>query len=701
MKIWHQYPFVRLLIPFIAGIIFAITSGFSVHIPLILIVLILLVYVTLALFYTRQIRYGMRWIPGFLINLLFLMAGYEITLINTSEFYPSNISHHVDGKRIFIVQVTEPTSEKPKSFKVIVNALYAFDSTTKKDVSGKLLLYFAKDSKAETIHYGDQLIIRAKLNPIAPPQNPGEFNYKSYLANRGIYDQGFVKSNEWQIVAYDRGLPWIAFGLHLRQKLMDILRSQNITGKEYAIATAILLGYDGYLEPEQIREFSSSGAMHILCVSGLHVGIIYLLLNSLLLFMDKKRWTKIIKTLLLILLIWLYGLITGFSPSVLRAATMFSFVIIGDVSRRNANIYNSLAASALVLLVLNPHILMDVGFQLSYVAVTGIVWLYRPLYTTGVPKNIVLRKIWQITAVSITATLATFPVTLFYFRQFPVLFPVTNLIAIPLASAIIYGGISVLIFSFVPVLNSLLSSILVAMIGFLNASVKFIEGLPFAVIRGIYINPVEMVLVACSIFFFCFFLLTRRRRLLFIATSSVLLLLTSVTARHYQNERQRRMVVYNVSKASAIDFINGRQNYFYADSALQNDPQKIGYHIQNARLLAGIKNSGKNLSFGEDIYTDQLIKKGRYIQYGNKRIVMIDHGFRVSYSPKALKVDWIILSHDPQISLSSLKALFDFDLLIIDSSNSNWTSETWISDCKNAGINYYAVQRQGALDLKI
>ena len=701
MKIWHQYPFIRLLIPFIGGIIIATSISFEVHIPIVIIGLVLLIYVTGALFFFRKLSYNFRWIPGALINLIFLMLGYELTLIGTPEFQPSNISHYSTGHQNYIVQVKEPADEKPNSYKVIAKVLYAVDSGVAQKLSGKVIFYFQKDSAASRIEYGDQLIIHVRLNKISPPQNPGEFNYKRFMANKGIYEQGYVKSSDWKVVARDKGFFLTAFGLHLRRKLMDILSRQNIKGREYAIANAILLGYDGYLEPEQMREFSGSGAMHILCVSGLHVGIIYLLLNAILFFMNKKRWTRILKTLLLIILIWFYALLTGFAPAVIRAATMFTIVIIGDASRRNANIYNSLAASALILLALNPRILMDVGFQLSYIAVAGIVWLYRPLYNTVIPKNFLLRKIWQITVVSIAATLATLPVTLFYFRQFPVLFPVTNLIVIPLATGIIYTGISVLLFSSIPVLGSALSFVLVKMIAFLNASVKFIEGLSFGVIRGIYIDSAEMILIGSCIIFFCVFLLNRKRRFFFITAGSALLLFISVSVRHFKNLQQRRMVVYNINKASAIDFINGRQSYLFADSVLINDQQSFGYHIQNAHVKAGIKNTGITFSIYQDFNGESLIKQGRYFQYYDKRIVLIDDTFHSSSADKTLKVDCVILSHNPSISLSSIRELFDFDLLILDSSNYSWETEEWITECKNEGINYYSVQQQGALVLKI
>ncbi|OQX80487.1 MAG: hypothetical protein B6D61_01860, partial [Bacteroidetes bacterium 4484_249] len=387
MKIWHQYPFIRLVIPVIIGIISAVYLDLPLFIPSSLLTGIIVIYAIIIFVFSKKVGYKLRWISGALINIFILLAGYQLTILNTPKFDRQNIINYSTLSDKFLIQVTEPVAEKPNSYKVVANALLFKDSIEWKKISGKIILYFEKDSLVRDIEYGDQLVIHTRLNEVKPPQNPGEFNYKKYLSNKGIYHQGFVKCGQWQILKRNTGNPVKAFGIALRNKFLEIFESNHLTGREFAVASAILLGYDDKLDADQQREFSGAGAMHILCVSGLHVGIIYVILSNLLIFLNKKRNLRIIKVFVLLILIWFYALITGFSPSVLRASTMFSFIIIGQSMKRKANIYNSIAASAFLLLVINPYIITQVGFQLSYIAVLGIVTLYRPIYILLIPDN--------------------------------------------------------------------------------------------------------------------------------------------------------------------------------------------------------------------------------------------------------------------------------------------------------------------------
>ncbi len=191
--------------------------------------------------------------------------------------------------------MTETVTERPGSYKIVADALGFRDSINWKPTSGKVILYFEKDSAVRRISYGDQLIVHTTLNPVNPPMNPGEFNYKQYLANRGIYNQGFVKAASWKILASDKGNPIMAFSIKVRNNFLHILESENIKGDEFAVASALLLGFTDYLDADQMKEYAGSGAMHILSVSGLHVGIIYLFLNFPLYFLNKKRLTRILK----------------------------------------------------------------------------------------------------------------------------------------------------------------------------------------------------------------------------------------------------------------------------------------------------------------------------------------------------------------------------------------------------------------------
>jgi competence protein ComEC len=703
MKIWHQYPFIRLVLPFIAGIVAAISLNFSLKISILpFISLILLLFGLMVFAFAKKISYSQRWLNGVVIHLLLFCSGYEVTRLNTLFLDKDNISHFKVNQSAILVQVIEPVNERPNSYKVIARVILYKDSIQAHSASGKLILYFEKDTTVQQIKYGDQLLVHTSLNPVNPPMNPGEFNYKRYLSNRGIYNQGFVKTGSWQIVGFDKGNFLKAYSLKVRNKFLHILEANQIKGDEFAVASALLLGCTDYLDADQMKSYAGSGAMHILSVSGLHVGIIYLFLNTLLWFLNKKRSTRIIKVFLMILLIWMYALITGFSPSVLRSSLMFTILIFGELLIRRVNTYNTLAASALILLFIWPYLIFDVGFQLSYLAVFGIVWLYRPISNLITPSNRIIRFIWQTTAVSIAATIVTFPITIYYFRQFPNLFLVTNLIAVPVSTLIIYTGIGVLAFSPVQFLSSFLALLMTKMIWFMNTAIRLIEEQPFAVTRGIHINTIEMVILSALLITILSYLMVKTKRYFNFALSLLVVFYLSVTYRHVSNHFHKKIVAYSINKATAIDFIDGLNGMLLTDSLVLNDNSKFSYHIQNHRIIAGIDKLQEGLfDINQNLRQKHLYKNGNFILYYDKSLLLVDQGFDYQPTQSKLPVNYLILSHDPTITINDLSSIFSFEMIIIDQSNSFWKTNKWIMECEQSGIRYHSMRTAGAWEMQI
>jgi competence protein ComEC len=373
-------------------------------------------------------------------------------------------------------------------------------------VSGRLMLYLQKDSLAASVKYGDYLLIENNFQEISDPKNPGEFNYRRFLSYSNIFHQAYRTSGQWQPTGRNQGFFLVRWSLAMRHKALQTFEDHHLSGREFAVVSALLLGFREYLDEDLRREFAGAGAMHILCVSGLHVGIIFLVLKFLLSFLNKVPRGRIVQTVLVILLIWFYAAITGFSPSVLRASTMFSFVALGHSFRRTTSIYNTLAASAFLLMIIDPYIITRIGFQLSYLAVISIVALQPFFYQQLVFKNYLLDKAWAILTVSLAAQLATGPLSLFYFHQFPNYFLLTNLIVIPLASLIIYSALATLVLTPIPFVGMVAGKVLFGFVYALHQSVKFIEGLPYSTSSNVFINLPEtlaifMVLIFLSLFF--------------------------------------------------------------------------------------------------------------------------------------------------------------------------------------------------------
>jgi competence protein ComEC len=695
MNFWHQFPFIRIIIPFVAGILTAIIPDFPFHVPVILLISLVIIIGLLLLVPADFKKRWLLWLTGIMVNAVLFFSGYQLTEMKTPKLDPTNISGCYKQSEKYLIQLTEPITERPNSFKVIAKVLAFSDSLGWKSLSGKVMIYFEKDTLAASLEYGDKMVMQAQFKEVEAPKNPEEFNYKRYLSNKGIYHQGFIRGGNWKLLESDCGNPVYQIAYRVRMKLLTILESNHIKGAEYAVASAILLGYDEYLDSEQKADYSGSGAMHILCVSGLHVGIIVLIFERLLFYLNRRTTLRVIKVLVIVLIVWFYALITGLSPSVLRASAMFSFLVMGKSMKRKPDAFNTLALSAFALLVLDPYMLTDVGFQLSYLAVAGILLLYQPVYKLFLPNNRVLDYFWQTTAVSIAATVTTFPLSILYFHQFPNLFLLTNLVAIPLSMVIIAIGLLVLFFSFFPLLSGLLAKILVFTIWFLNHSVSTIENLPIAVTRGLFINFYEAIFIFLALSGVVYLINIRSRKVLFFILPVIILLFGSFTFRKVINLNHKNIVVYNIRNSTAIDFISGRNNVLLTDSLLLSDKSGINYHISNHWVKCGIKYTEHEI-LQYDFQKEYLYKSGNLLQFYDKTIALTGDMINLNSDRNKVKTDFLILTSNFNMSVSSLAAVFDFSELIIDSSSPRWKINEWTKECDQLGIRYHSTADQGA-----
>ncbi|MCD4772204.1 MAG: ComEC family competence protein [Bacteroidales bacterium] len=699
MKIWHKFPMLRLLIPFLFGIIFAITFDVEKNISL-LIYFTLLTFISLIVFLPHKFyNFKYRWVFGICIFIFLFLFGFQMTIIKTSKFDKNNCSHLPEKKYSIITNVVEPPTEKQNSYKITGEIVSIKTDSVWKEFSGKVIFYFKKDSLAKTIKYGDRLLLKTFLNHIKPPQNPAEFDYRSYLQKKGIYQQAYIDGDFSKILNQNKANFLFRTAYNLREKFFKLLKKNDVTGDEFAVASALLLGYDDKLDTELKQDFAGAGAMHILCVSGLHVGIIYLVLSNLLFFLQKKKYGKIIRAILLLLLIWFYALLTGLAPSVSRASTMISFIIIGKAMQKESNVFNNLAASAFLLLIVNPYTITAVGFQLSYTAVVAILIIQPPLQKLIVFNNWFGEKAWAITTVSIAAQIGTFPLSIYYFHQFPNYFLLTNLIVIPLSFFIIASGIIFVIFSFSGFLSMIFSKVLLLLIYILNSSVSFIGNLPNSTTFGISINTIEFFLIYIIIISVIIYLSIQKKIYFFFVMIAIFFLVGISTFKNHSYLKQRKIIVYNIRKHSAIDLINGKENIFITDSILFNDENKINYHLQNHWWKLDLTKT-KKVNADEDIQepgNNSIFKSGNFIQFFDKRILILDKDFRIFPNSKKLKIDYAIISNNPKIKIREIKKYLEIGLIIIDASNSRWNEKQWIKECNQEKIKYHSVISSGAI----
>lgn len=497
---FQNYPILRLLIPFALGIGVAYWTPLELSRSATLLLMSTCWLVALLLQHKKTLTTTL--LSGIFLQIMFILAGFCLTCIHFRNDKVVCFKKIFEEKQTFVAKIIDHPVPKAKSFKVL--AIIA-QSTDGQAINQKAVLYFAKDS-LHPPDYGDVVIIRSKIAEIENYKDPSAFDYKKYMQRKGIFFSGYVPKNRWQQISRFKVNPIRNKAYQIQHYFSQIFADAGMSGDEYSIITAILLGNNETMEAELKASYASAGVSHILCVSGMHVGVIFMILNFLLQPLDYSKTLRLLKAILLMLFIWVYACITGLSPSVTRAATMFSFVTIGGMLRRNTNIFHSLFASLFILLIINPLLIFETGFQLSYTAVFGIVIFQQKFVELWEPKNKIINYFWNLITVSVAAQLATFPLSIYTFGQFPNYFLLANLSVITLSFVVVVSGVGLLAVSFIPFISSLLAKLLTLEIRLMNFLIQSIEKLPGAVTDNIHITWVQMLLIyLCIIFFYLLF----------------------------------------------------------------------------------------------------------------------------------------------------------------------------------------------------
>ena len=688
---WKKYPFVRLLFPFILGIIFSFEGSYYSMIA------IFVAFFALIIISKTNKNIKNNFLFGIVLNIILFVGGSLLIQISLNDY------SKLEEADFYQCAIVEPIKEKTNSYQLtlLINAK-SIDSSWSFS-RGKALIYIEKDSLSSKLKFRDKLLIKGNLNFLDPPKNPKEFDYKKYLENRSIYQQGYLASDDWRLLdSKSKGLD--VFANDARQFLLSSLKSNGIEGDQYAIASALILGSKDELDFEVKQAYATAGAMHVLAVSGLHVGIIFLILNTLLSILDTSKKGRTVKAIILLIALWSYALITGLSPSVLRAATMFSFVIIGTVLNRKSSIYNTLAASAFFLLIINPNLLFEVGFQLSYIAVLGIVYLQPLIYKRIYTRWWLLDKIWAITAVSIAAQIATLPLTLYYFNQFPVYFMLSNLLVIPSAIVILSLGILLFVTSPIPAVSESIGWVLNKFIEGLNFGIKEIEVLPNSLIEGLSISVLECVALYIIILLFIHGLKVRKLKIVNYALLLALIFIINDLMEDVTLANSKSMIVYHINKKQAIDFIDGTSNVLLANSSLIKDKQKQSFHIKSNWSYLDLHNVQyipiDASKIAETLMDSSLQLVNSYSKFHAINMVRIDNKFTLQTLEEKVNVDYVLISSNAKTKLQDLYAMFNFKSVIVDGSNSKWNRNRVEAEAENLHIPICNTDK-GAFYLKI
>lgn len=684
MNFLLRTPFIRLFFAVAAGVViyqfvrlpsFVITSFFA-----------LAIFVIAFSFFIKSSEkiFKHRWIFGLGTSLLLAVTGYYLCL----SFEKRNQFSSIEQKSVFQVELISAPIEKENSYQCKIKLLQSFDSLQASPAYGKAMLYLQKDSKIETLLLGDKLLINTEFKSPDGVQNPAGFDYANYLKRQGFSATAYVSAENWRKSDAPPNVTIFRIADIVRNRMLQIYRQFKIEGDEFAVLAALTLGYTDELQSTLLKSYSATGAMHILSVSGLHVGIVFAVIAFLLKFMDKKRQTKILKAVIIILFLWVYAFITGLSPAVMRAAFMFSVVSLATCFERKSQIYNTIFMSAFVMLLINPNSLFNIGFQLSYAAVLSIVF-FQPGISKGFSfKNKIGKWTWDLVAVSIAAQLGTAPFTLYYFHQFPNFFLLTNIVAIPLSTVVIYLAITLLVFSFVPILSTVVAFLLKWSLWLMNFLIVWIQNLPFST-SNISLDYKQLMFSFVALFFVVGYFYNKKFSVLVVGLSAVLLVTSMYVYQKYKNLNTSQMIIFSDSRVPIVNFIHQSENFVFTTDSLH--AEKIAGSFWKSELLDKPTYLKENNWFYD----------GSCVFQGKKFFILMDNSLKNKTSENPLSIDYLIISNKIKPKIENILVCVHPRTIIVDKSISAWYTNHIKEICTKHNIGFYSVASQGAFVLNL
>ena len=545
-------------------------------------------------------------------------------------------------------------------------------------VSGRLLLNIEKDSTKSKLEVDHVFVTNTKFEPLNTPLNPYQFNYERYLNKQYIYHQLYIKSDHL-LAVQTRPTGIRGYASQLRKQINRQLQKYHFKENELAVINALLLGQRQDISKDLYNSYSQAGAIHILAVSGLHVGIILLLLNYLFKPLEYIKHGRSVKALIIVLLLWCFAVIAGLSASVVRAVTMFTVVAIAMNLKRPTNIYNTLTVSMFVLLLFKPLFLFDVGFQISYAAVFSIVTLQPMFYNLWIPKYKLLQFFWKLITVTLAAQLGILPLSLYYFHQFPGLFFLSNLVIIPFLGLILGIGLLVIILALLECLPAFLAISFERVIEAMNIFVNWVSKQEAFLFRNISFDLGHMVFSYLLLITFIAFLKQKKPRYVYMLLSVIIGFQGFLFYNKYK-AATNQFIIFHKSRHTVIGIKEHRKLALY--HSFEKDTLDSETFINNYKRGARI-DSLKTIALQQDVFV-----------FNNKILLSIDS--LGVYNVSAFKPDIILLRNSPRVNLGRVIDSLQPELIISDGSNYKSYQKRWANTCVRKKIPFHQTDEKGA-----
>jgi competence protein ComEC len=688
----RRYPFVKIIIPLLLGIIFQYLSladggkGLPVS-GLLFIAFFFTSLAVLNIFNVHRRRDSFTWLYGVHYCLMFFFLGIVLVQLN-----PLKSTVPLNKENYFELLVVENPENTEKSLRIDVE-IRAFSDDGKRwsKCDERSIIYMDKNTSTK-FHPGDVLITQTVFNAISPPQNPEEFDVREYFKRKKIFSTSFVNAENIVVVDSGQISPYRKFVFALQQYSLETLQKAKLQSEELAVALALLIGNKQYLEDELRDSYAASGTVHLLAVSGLHVGIVFLILNIVLRFMNRKPKLRLVKGFIILVSLWTYASVAGLASSIVRASSMFSIFIIADMTGKPKSTYNNIALSCFIMCLLNPYVIFETGFQLSYFAVLSIVYFQPKFMKPFYLCNKFIKPVIECTTVTLSAQLGTLPVILLTFKLFPTYFIFSNLLLVPYTSLVMYIGVTVIAFSWQSFLLTISGAALNFSIYLMNSVVKFFDKLPFSTIDGIYINGIQCFLLVVSILSTAFLLLFKRRIFSVIILISLIGIFSIAALRSREISSHKEFGVFGVKRAFYAYFIENGTGFSIRDTS--SIRRSFDFNTKNYLIKRGF-NSEQNLTSFSLTDTVPNMYKGVVLFTGKKIALSSQLEINTNFSGTPLNVDYLYITERHKAKPETILSCYNPSEIVIANNLPSYLIDKWIEIAESKKIPYHNIKTDG------
>lgn len=567
----------------------------------------------------------------------------------------------------FVATLVDTPRKAPRTCKVEARVEAVRSGTAWHPADCRMMLYLSPDSTALQLRYGDRLLLHARPQLPNGEENPHQFNYRRHLLHKGIGWQAFAHPGHWSLLpsSSENHSGLVAWSKQLQCRLVRRIQQCRLTPAQQGIAEALLTGWRDDLDPATVQQYRTAGILHLLCVSGLHVGIVAWLAGLGLFFLGRRQWHRVVKGSVQIVAIWLFVLLTGMAPSTLRAGVMFTLLRIGYMAQRQPNSFNNLCTSALLLLLIDPYLLFDVGFQISYAAVAGILSMQDPLEKLlPLPfekfGHRCMHYIWKLICLTTAAQLGSAPFVLYHFHQFSPWFLVANLLIVPFAGVMLATALGMVILVKLPLLGSAATWLLRQELVAADALTRWVGTLPGANLDRLYCDLPMALLLVIALLLLILLIRCRTRWALPAAAGCLLLAVAHLTAVNIRAVHQHSIVVYNAGRHLAVECFDGRKSYLVCDTSVARNPGIISY--QRDGLVLHRRTTQTTVLPVDTAYADTRIALNNHtLRFAGCRLFILDS---TAVPPSGCRYDAVVVAPGTRADTSLLRTRCSCDTLL-------------------------------------